>query len=108
MSSAIIDAWARDAANRGYTLAINFRATLAAGGNGTTYSGIDIDDRGKWGFFAAIGALPSLDAAIGVQLWMLFGERTAFDKNYLMPGLTVRAARGRVRARCPSGAAVTR
>lgn len=93
MSNTVIDAWARDAIAKGYTLAIGFRGTLTAGANGTAYSGIYVDDNGAWGFFAEIGAgasiIPSLDAAIGIEIWMMFGGRADFERRYFMPGLTL-------------------
>jgi len=97
MSSVVIDAWAVDAANKGYTLAFGFRGTLTAGANGTAYSGIYVDNQGNWGFFAGIGAglspIPSLDAAIGVEAWMIFSGRDAYSKKYFMPGFQLNVPR---------------
>lgn len=93
LSDSVIGAWADDAIAKGYTLAFGFRGTLTAGANGTAYSGIYVDDQGRWGFFAEVGAgdsiVPSLDAALGIEIWMMFGSRADFDRRYFMPGLTL-------------------
>jgi hypothetical protein len=92
-AESIVKSWERDARKKGYTMAIDFDGGIQfVSITADIVTGLYVDKTGSWGFLANFGVsvtiIPSVSAALTMDLYMLFGSTSAYSDSYYFVGGT--------------------
>ncbi|WP_437498358.1 RICIN domain-containing protein [Sorangium sp. So ce1099] len=93
-AESVVKSWERDARKKGYTMAIDLNGSAQIANISASFvNGVYVDDKGKWGFFSNFGvsATLTLDASVSLtmDLYMLFGSKSMYEKSYYFVGGSV-------------------
>jgi len=93
-AESIVKSWERDARKKGYTMAIDFNGSVQIANVSASFvNGVYVDSKSKWGFFSNFGVSATLtldaSASLTLELYMLFGPKSMYEKSYYFIGGTV-------------------